>query len=299
MKRQIFRIVTEGGIGDVILHTPVFRAWKQQHPTGRLIVYCMRAVEREALRGNPYIDSLRAFGWRHRMLQTFPRLRRLARREFAACKYGQCAPGLFEPMHASRVMGGMLGVTVEDTTPEVYLTPAELNAGRRGVASVRMPVALHTVGISTPNKLWSNEKWAALVAACPQLDFIQLGVEHEPAIPGARDMRGLSLRDSFAVTRYCRAFVGVDSAPGHAAVALGVPAVILFGPTNPEVWGHPTATNLYVRRRCSPCFNLLLSGQCPYDRACMEAISVADVKNALLRLVDSRTAAPQPANVLQ
>ncbi len=33
-----------------------------------------------------------------------------------------------------------------------------------------------------------------------------------------------------------RAFVGNDSGPSHLAACLGVPAVVLFGPTDPRVW---------------------------------------------------------------
>jgi heptosyltransferase-3 len=31
-------------------------------------------------------------------------------------------------------------------------------------------------------------------------------------------------------------FVGNDSGPAHIAAAYGVPCVVLFGPTDPEVW---------------------------------------------------------------
>ena len=34
----------------------------------------------------------------------------------------------------------------------------------------------------------------------------------------------------------CSAFVGNDSGPGHLAGIIGLPTVILFGPTDPAVW---------------------------------------------------------------
>jgi ADP-heptose:LPS heptosyltransferase len=34
----------------------------------------------------------------------------------------------------------------------------------------------------------------------------------------------------------CAAFVGNDSGPGHLAGIIGLPSVILFGPTDPNVW---------------------------------------------------------------
>jgi len=32
-------------------------------------------------------------------------------------------------------------------------------------------------------------------------------------------------------------FIGNDSGPAHIAAAFGVPSVVLFGPSNPAIWG--------------------------------------------------------------
>jgi ADP-heptose:LPS heptosyltransferase len=46
------------------------------------------------------------------------------------------------------------------------------------------------------------------------------------------------LRESLGVLTHLNLFVGGDTAIMHAAAALGVPTVALFGPTNAHKWGN-------------------------------------------------------------
>ena len=56
--------------------------------------------------------------------------------------------------------------------------------------------------------------------------------------PGAVDLTGkLSLGAVASVVSRASVFVGPDTAITHAAAALGVPTVALFGPSNPVKWG--------------------------------------------------------------
>src|SRR5690242_12271670 len=72
MKRPILRVLTWGGVGDALLNTAAFRAWKERNPGGRLIVYCATRMHHDILRGNPHITSLRQmYRWRF-ALRAFP-----------------------------------------------------------------------------------------------------------------------------------------------------------------------------------------------------------------------------------
>ena len=293
MKRTVGRLNTWGGLGDVILLTPAIHAWKEQNPTGRLIVYSGTVAHREILLGNPFIDSLRLITRLRTALCAFPSIRD----KVMAAPYGFVAPSLFNKQHATAFIGEFLGLKVANTTPEIYLNAREDAGARARLKSLRVPVAMHTIARCTENKLWPAERWAELVKRSPEYDFVQIGRPNEPLVPGAHDCRGLQLRESFAIIKHSRAFVGVESAPMHAAAAFGVPAVALFGPGTPDVWGYPTAKNLYARLRCSPCIDTLLSGRCPYGRACMEAISVDAVEEALTDILGGRSAARAPIAV--
>ena len=60
-----------------------------------------------------------------------------------------------------------------------------------------------------------------------------------PVLNRTVDLTGkLTLRQSLAALSYCSAFIGNDTAIRHAAVALGVPSLALFGPTNACKWGN-------------------------------------------------------------
>ncbi len=118
----------------------------------------------------------------------------------------------------------------------------------------------HLVGIQ-PGASQARKRWSAagfaqiadtLVAANPHLRLALIGGPEEkdateemlshcgPAakaravsFAGACDLRG-----SLALVSQLGLFLGNDTAIMHSAVALGVPTVALFGPTNPRKWGN-------------------------------------------------------------
>jgi heptosyltransferase-3 len=59
-------------------------------------------------------------------------------------------------------------------------------------------------------------------------------------------LSGLPVCDLAALLSLCAAYLGNDSGVTHLAAAAGTPAVALFGPTDPAVWGPrgPRATIL-------------------------------------------------------
>ena len=105
-------------------------------------------------------------------------------------------------------------------------------------------VGLH-VGNRWPAKRWPPERFAALARALPGLGAraVVLGGPGEEAAvsevaerSGAPRLRGLPLRDYWAVLASLDAFVTNDGRPLHAGPALGVPTVGILGPTVPEIW---------------------------------------------------------------
>ncbi len=50
-----------------------------------------------------------------------------------------------------------------------------------------------------------------------------------------------------AVIERCRLFIGHDSGISHIAAAVGVPCVLMFGPTDPEVWGPANAQVRFIQ----------------------------------------------------
>jgi len=99
-----------------------------------------------------------------------------------------------------------------------------------------------------------------------------------------------SLAELAAVLERAALFLGVDSAPMHMAAALGVPVVVLFGPSGEMSWGprgdgHVVVTSPYL---CRPCGQDGCLGSKRSD--CLEAISAQMVWEAVEPLL-SRTLA--------
>ncbi len=65
----------------------------------------------------------------------------------------------------------------------------------------------------------------------------------------------LSLKELGALTARARVFVGVDSMPMHLASAMGVPSVVLFGPSGEAEWGPWNVEHRVIttRHSCRPC----------------------------------------------
>lgn len=109
-----------------------------------------------------------------------------------------------------------------------------------------------------------------------------------PVIGPDLDLAGLA-----AVLADLDCAVTNDSGPMHLAAALGVPAVALFGPTDPRRTapsgeGHRVLTrNLW----CSPCFRR----RCPLlHHGCLRGIAPAAVLEAVVEILEPRRAPTEP-----
>lgn len=80
----------------------------------------------------------------------------------------------------------------------------------------------------------------------------------------------------------CRVFICPDTAPLHIAIGAGIPAVALFGPTDPK--RHlPSDEDIALMRKelpCQPCYE-----PCCATVECMKQISVEEVEGAVLKLL--------------
>ena len=81
----------------------------------------------------------------------------------------------------------------------------------------------------------------------------------------------------------CRALLTNDTGTMHLAAHLGVPTIALFGSTEPALTGPIGAGHTVIRHHveCSPCF----LRQCPIDFRCMNRIAVAEVLDAVERML--------------
>lgn len=92
------------------------------------------------------------------------------------------------------------------------------------------------------------------------------------------------LRDFIDMTAACELFLTNDSGAMHVASALGVPTVVIFGPTDEAATG-PAGRHYTILREpvdCAPC----LLRECPIDHRCMTRVSADRAANAALNLLE-------------
>jgi ADP-heptose:LPS heptosyltransferase len=301
VNKRTYRIFTVGGNGDMLLMTPALRTLKQRYPECKIHVYCTRRSHREVLKNNQYIDRLKLLStWEQTICHLLYNLKLIARYlpgdenskpnflynrfkpiEIQFFDFGRLSPGLFYSKSAAEIIGEMIGIRIDHSRPDCFLTEGEKIEGKKIVSKYANPVAIQVTAGYSPNKEWPIENWEELVQSNPSYNFLQLGLANEKLVKGAVDLRGTSIREAFAIIKAAKAFIGIDSLFAHAATALQTPAVVLFGASTPTVFGYEWNRNLYHPPRCSPCLDIIISDPCPYGRKCMSNITVSEVGNAL------------------
>lgn len=125
--------------------------------------------------------------------------------------------------------------------------------------TIRAPIVLHP-GSGSARKNWTG--WPEVIDALrPHPVAIVAGPADEAALtalqaawPSAvaapRVLSGLTLEQLAAVLAGARLYLGNDSGVSHLAAALGAPTVVVFGPTDPEIW-RPVGPRVFVTGGCS------------------------------------------------
>ena len=140
-------------------------------------------------------------------------------------------------------------------------TPGELFIGRappRGYVVVEP----HLKSNASPNKDWGWARWQALIRLRPDLDWVQLGPPGTRRLEGARPIETGSFPEAARALSAAAAAVLPEGGLHHAAAALGIPAVVIFGGmTSPANTGYDMHINLFDaagspcgrRRPCAHC----------------------------------------------
>jgi heptosyltransferase III len=163
------------------------------------------------------------------------------------------SPKIGESEHAACQLARPLeqfAVWLDDPAARIFPSAKDLFEAQALLSGLSRPhVAIHP-GSGGEKKNWPLERW--LEVQRKMLDDMRVG--HLLIIGGESDswqlsrmkltkpaerqtiLESLSLPVLGAVLSQCALFVGHDSGISHLAAATGIPCLLLFGPTNPDVW---------------------------------------------------------------
>lgn len=168
--------------------------------------------------------------------------------------------------------------------------PASLRAARAALgAAADARLAAVCLGSEWETKIWPAPRVAALVRLLVAEGFLPvlLGGPRERALArevssgGGVDTTGNRVGEALAILAMSKLAVGGDTGLVHAARALGVPTVALFGPTTPLVHSFgPRERAVSLGLDCSPC-SAHGSHRCPLGHhRCLRDLDVERVAAA-------------------
>jgi heptosyltransferase-3 len=167
------------------------------------------------------------------------------------------SPKLDDSAHAAQQLAQpleSLALYLEDKAPVLFPSEADRDFAaafiERAFPSAGGPlIALHP-GSGGERKNWPVAQWAALgdtlFQLAPAARVLLVGGEADDAqLAHLRQAWGdraihtavhLPLPELAAILQRTRLFLGHDSGISHIAAAVGAPCLLLFGPTDPEIW---------------------------------------------------------------
>ncbi len=276
LTRRQCRILVEirWRLGDEIMAIPIYEALRERWPQSHIAVLCNHP---DLLAGNPHVDAVNA---PPAAPDRYVLLRGAERTAYRIEQYARAA-----------------GVKTPTSRPRLYYddwsSPALDALAKNG-----RPLIAVASGASWPNKRWPVERWRNLCASlfADGCEVVELGRGDESIGQGLCLVNQTTVRDAACVLRAARALVCCDSGLMHLALAVGTPAIALFGPTLPSILvrDEPNLVAVTNNRACHGCFNAPgekgPEGVCPRNiSCCLETITEAAVLNRVRGIVSGGT----------
>jgi len=212
-------------------------------------------------------------------------------RDRAAAQSLLSAHGLFTNDEST-----VLHSTTATVTVASKLSVRGVNPDEHDGPGVRPLVALNPGATNSRAKQWPPERFAQVAdRLADQIGSHALIIGTDGDRPVAERVASLmkspstvlagqtSISQLKGVLSYADILVSNDTGAAHLSAALGVPTVVVFGPTE-HFSTRPLSDRTAVIRRsvdCSPC----MLRDCPIDHRCMTGVGIDDVYEAARRLI--------------
>ena len=146
-----------------------------------------------------------------------------------------------------------------DHRGKIYLTPEEIVLGVTVSDSFGPYILLEPSGMDRKNRnrCWPSDHWwqlSAVLRSLAPLNVVQLDHPAVDALPNVPRIAHDGFRQACGVLASATLFVGPEGGLAHAAAALGIPSVILWGGCiSCDVLGYPEHVNLVFDHPQTPC----------------------------------------------
>ena len=187
----------------------------------------------------------------------------------------------------------LLGVPYSNKIPKIFLKDedivfAENFLNDRVDDPKKMLVTVHP-GSGNRQKCWPIDRYVELILWLSEKINAHVLIISGPADRENIEELKVKVKNSFilvdqlplpivaAIIKRCNLFVGNDSGITHLAAAVGTPAISMFGPTDPSVWGpRGERVKIFYRKSpCSPC-SFDMRRNC-FSNICLEGVTVEDI----------------------
>jgi ADP-heptose:LPS heptosyltransferase len=191
--------------------------------------------------------------------------------------------------------------TPESPSAELKTDPA---TDKLAEEILKQPSVICHLGASGPQKEWPVRHWAALFSLAKSRGIPMICSSGQsarerallkelqalnPEIQGLPDMHNLGL--FLSVLKRALVVVSGDTGPAHFATGLGVPAVVLYGPTSPLRWA-PLGPSIQLKAP-SPCSCDDSAQTCHSQTHCLASITPERVFESVQKLLPESTDASQ------
>jgi ADP-heptose:LPS heptosyltransferase len=177
-------------------------------------------------------------------------------------------------------------------------------AGKLAGAGLRegLPVAVIHAGATKAYKRWPSASFAALAGLlmeqgmqvvfigagddCRITDEIIAGLPPEQGYRAVNACGLLSLAELASFLAGTDIMIGNDSGPFHLASALGIPGVVIFGPTDADIW-KPLGDKIRLLQHRDLCSPDCTRKNCLFDHRCLRMITPAETAAAVENLLSA------------
>jgi ADP-heptose:LPS heptosyltransferase len=264
-----------GGLGDTLMISGVMKQAHEREP-GRRFALVRRTSYLSILRDHPAIEKV---GFP-------PENARIMGTDYWAKE--ELGPG---DKRAYQVLARMFGV--ETPVQEKLYLPGGFveDSALHGQIPPAKELILIAPFSESPRKVMHPSRWHVLLDMLkgPERLVVQVGRKDDLHIRNAYSLIGLtSPRQLISLISRSSLVITADNFIMHAAFLAGTPAIVLWGPTSPEVYGYPGQCHLRAVPGCpekSECLGPRNPDNyprpCPYgDSHCLNAIDLEEITGA-------------------